>query len=148
MKALLEQIKTAAETLTAGALFARPEGGMGEIVYYTPERPPKRHDPSQGEDCPSCEIVPMGRQLVPAPGYLVHMIFLLHNDDRSQALDDLDRLQTLIDPMATRIFPGCKLQAMENFWGDRDSGIQPHPKYRLFYILRFAGQPVRTTCEG
>ena len=144
IKPLLDLVETRAAAITADLRFARPpEGARVAIDYHLHALPPR----TKVEDQPPFAL------LLPGPGRAgersqrrVDLVFCLYNEDRAQALVDLDELEGAVFGLS---HPGqwtpWVLESMTDSFGpDRESAEQPHPYYYYTVTLEFvAAQTLR-----
>ncbi len=146
MMPLLTDVVTKAQALTAGQLFTSQQGGLLEIVYHQTVMPPRDRENSGEDAMPFCLVRGQQFAMLPQRAQKIELLYALHNDDRQEAQADLGRLFGLLEPLATKltVYPGWKLAAVGGWFGDRESGLQPHPEYYMWVVLDFAAQLIRT----
>lgn len=136
MKTLLNQIRDRAAALTDPVLFNRrnPDGGA-TIDYHLNVEPAREND---ADLAPFCLILPRGFSSKERRIQRVEVVYCLHNENRAEALDDLDQLYTTVFPLS---HPGgwtpWKLENFEGYFGDRETGFQPHPTYYCTFLIEF-----------
>ncbi|MBV5305565.1 MAG: hypothetical protein J0652_02605 [Desulfobulbaceae bacterium] len=95
---------------------------------------------------PFCLARAQGFALMPKRSQKIELLYALHNDDREEALEDINRLLTLLDPLASKMtcYSGWKMDSVTGWLGDKETGLQPHPEYYLWIIAEFSAQIIRT----
>jgi len=144
MIALLDKVIAVAAGLTAGELFSATDShgktaGTREIEYH------KAVFPSQPEGkvprAPSCLALEMPSSIKDRT-YGVALVYVLHNDKRQQAQDDITRLKTLLMGLyeeEAQYLP-CALTGDKSYVGDERSAQQSHPEYQYTVQLTFTRQ--------
>ena len=136
MKTLLDLIKTNAETLTAGLLFDREDGiDQAAINYYLNAFPERQLT----ELAPFCLIHPLaGERSASEQTRRVALKYCFFQQDRDQALLDLDGLVTAAGPLAAPgRFPPWIKRSFTDAFGEGDNGLQPHPLYLYTITLEY-----------
>lgn len=137
MKELLELVRHRAMAETGGLLFARRGSGVLVAIDYHLNTVPSR---KPLEDlAPFCLIAPLNGVAGERLRRKVTVIYCLYNENRDQALVDLDTLGKAVFELS---HPGkwtpWVLEKMVDHYGvDEDSGSQPHPQYYYTATLDF-----------
>jgi hypothetical protein len=142
MKALLELIKNRAALLTAALVFDRREPEEGTVIDYHLNVLKARET---GEDladlAPFGQIFPHGFQMGRDRRSLrVVLRICLYQADRDQALIDLDNLATALFPLSFPGWPPWIQEGHTGFFGDEETGQQPHPHYLYTVQMDFVSQ--------
>jgi hypothetical protein len=145
MITLLKNVVTNAQALTVGQLFPARGGGIQEISYHLNVMPPRIRE-NDDDVVPFCLARVQGFAILPRRSQKIELLYGLHNDDRAEALEDIARLLTLLDPLATKltVYNGWKMESVSGWLGDRETGMQPHPEYYVWIIVEFIGQLIRS----
>jgi hypothetical protein len=144
MISLLQTVTTLAKVLTDGQLFTSQSGSLLEIVYHQQVMPARGRD-TVGENMPFCLVKPRVFSLFPSRSQQIELVYALHNEDRDEAMTDMGRLTTLLEPLATDRgkYDGWKLEAITGYPGDNDTGVQPHPEYYLTVVIELANLTIK-----
>jgi hypothetical protein len=139
MIAILEQVAEIAEALTSGALFTANLGGTTEIAYHLHTMPPKPKASTVEAVVPFCLVKATGFEWHPSHRLNVELLYCIFNEDRADAMADMERLSDLIRPLAVRgvNYPGYKLESVSGYPGEKETGLQTHPYYFLAVDLSF-----------
>lgn len=142
MKALLELIKTRASLLTNGLVFDRrtPEEA-GVLDYHLNVLAPRETGDALEDLAPFGQIFPHGFAVGKDRRQLrVVLRICLYQEDRDQALIDLDTLAAALFPLAYPSWPPWIQEGHSGFFGDEETGQQPHPHYLYTVQMDFVSQ--------
>lgn len=136
MKELLELVRLRAMTATAALRFTRRlVFDPVTIDYYLNTEPPRELT----DLAPFCLIMPGKGSRTDKRVRQINVLFCLYNESREDAVTDLDLLETAAGNLS---HPGCWTPWVQDrfsdFFGNADSGAQPHPLYYYSILLDFA----------
>lgn len=141
---ILQTIVTALESLLAGETFTSNAGGSAVFVVHSHVMPP-RAKTAAADVMPFCLAKVREFRIYPSKRQTIELIFAIYNEDRADAMDDMERLTSLIEPLAVRgrNLGGWKIADISGFPGDKDTGVQPHPEYYLTVAIDLIAPPVQ-----
>lgn len=138
---LLQAIVTAAEALTEGYVFGSEQADKN-IEYYIGSMPGRGPAPV----FPFCLAKLRSFNLHPgARSQDIDLVYGIFYNRREDAMDGLNTLSGLIEPLAIRgtgLPIGWKMMSAGGYSGEKETGLQPHPEYYLTVSLSFSGPPL------